>query len=96
LCFRSTGNADKEEAVKRLIRRKYEELGPISFHELSVLLVFVLSILLWFFRNPQFMPGWGELFTTTYIVYSFNQVAEVNYKSLFGIFILGKLEMPLQ
>lgn len=29
--------------------------------------VFVLTVLLWFFREPGFMPGWGELFQDDYV-----------------------------
>jgi len=24
--------------------------------------IFLLTVLLWFFREPGFMPGWGQLF----------------------------------
>merc|ERR1711874_590824 len=31
-------------------------------HEIQVLTLFIILILLWFFKSPHFMPGWGELF----------------------------------
>uniref|UniRef100_V5GVC6 Protein I'm not dead yet n=1 Tax=Anoplophora glabripennis TaxID=217634 RepID=V5GVC6_ANOGL len=52
-----------ETVARRLIGQKIEELGPLSFHEKAVGLCFVLSILLWFFRKPQFIAGWAELIT---------------------------------
>ena len=32
-----------------------------SFHEWSVLMVFVLMIFLYFFHDPQYMTGWSKL-----------------------------------
>lgn len=50
--------------VKKLIRRKYEELGPMTFHELATLILFIVCVLLWFFRDPQFITGWADLIKT--------------------------------
>ena len=47
----------KERAIMQVMRQKYEALGPIKCHELSVLVCFVVVILLWFFRRPLFMFG---------------------------------------
>ncbi|XP_059091430.1 Na(+)/citrate cotransporter-like isoform X2 [Tigriopus californicus] len=52
-------------AIRNLIRQKCNELGPITYHEGSVMCLFVVLLLLWFFRDPGFMPGWGELFKTS-------------------------------
>lgn len=52
-----------EAVARRLIGQKIEEMGPLSFHEKAVGVCFVLSILLWFFRKPQFIAGWAELIT---------------------------------
>ena len=30
--------------------------------QVAVLLHFTLLVFLWFFREPRFMPGWGDLF----------------------------------
>ena len=43
--------------MKQLIRKKYRDLGPMSFREFAVLLHFIACVLLWFFRDPQFMKG---------------------------------------
>ena len=50
------------DSLKRLLREKLIDLGRISFHELAVLVLFLMLVLLWFMRDPQFMPGWGQLF----------------------------------
>ena len=50
----------KAKRVRRILRTKYDDLGPINLHEGSVLVLFVSLVLLWFFRDPKFMPGWGN------------------------------------
>lgn len=50
--------------VRAVIRQQYKELGPLNFHEASVLACFITLIILWFFRQPQFMTGWGDFFHT--------------------------------
>ena len=57
----STTDKAAELEVKRLIRRKYKDLGPMTFHEGAVLFLFIGCVLLWFFRDPQFITGWSEL-----------------------------------
>ncbi|KAB7507030.1 Solute carrier family 13 member 3 [Armadillidium nasatum] len=56
----------QRKKVKEIITNQYKSLGKISFHESSVLIVFVTLALLWFFREPGFMPGWGDLFKFIY------------------------------
>ena len=51
-------------AARELIQQQYLTLGPITFHEVSVFILFCILILLWFFREPQFIPGWGDFFKT--------------------------------
>ncbi|RXG70850.1 Solute carrier family 13 member 1 [Armadillidium vulgare] len=53
---------EQRKKVKQIISNQYKSLGKISFHESSVLIIFVTLALLWFLRDPGFMPGWGELF----------------------------------
>ncbi|KAF4516897.1 hypothetical protein B566_EDAN011242 [Ephemera danica] len=47
-------------AVRQLISSKYDELGPMTWHEGNVLVLFVALVLLWFFRQPEFIPGWAD------------------------------------
>ncbi|CAG9861812.1 unnamed protein product [Phyllotreta striolata] len=47
-------------ATKQVINNKIDELGPLKFGEIAVAIIFVGSIILWFFRRPGFMPGWPE------------------------------------
>ena len=48
-------------AVRELISRRYTELGPLNWHQGSVLSLFVTVVILWFFRQPEFIPGWASL-----------------------------------
>lgn len=52
-----------EAVARKLIKQKVDEMGPMSFHEIAVAMMFILSVLLWFFRKPQFIVGWAELIT---------------------------------
>ena len=47
----------KETHILKVMRQRYEALGPIKCYELSVLICFVTVIVLWFLRKPLFMAG---------------------------------------
>ncbi|KAF4516896.1 hypothetical protein B566_EDAN011241 [Ephemera danica] len=53
--------ANKAAAVRRQISRRYAELGEVTWHEGSVLVLFITLVLLWFFRKPEFISGWANL-----------------------------------
>ncbi|XP_078599118.1 solute carrier family 13 member 2-like isoform X3 [Branchiostoma floridae x Branchiostoma japonicum] len=65
---------DRNNAAYKVIRRQYDELGPVSFPEKVVLLHFVLLVLLWFFRDMKFVKlenkraaGWTYFFVKGYM-----------------------------
>ncbi|XP_062873526.1 solute carrier family 13 member 2-like [Trichomycterus rosablanca] len=50
-----------ERQVHESIKLKYRKLGSMSFAECCVLVLFILLVLLWFTREPGFMPGWASV-----------------------------------
>ncbi|XP_051740552.1 solute carrier family 13 member 1 [Ctenopharyngodon idella] len=60
LCTRQ--QTEKEKITARVLRDQYNSLGPIRCQEIITLIIFILMAILWFTRNPGFMPGWSSLF----------------------------------
>lgn len=65
------GGGSKEDAIaeqetragiETIVREQYAQLGGLRFAEGANLVVFVVLVLLWFFRRPGFMPGYAEFF----------------------------------
>ncbi|KAL4641030.1 solute carrier family 13 member 4 [Arapaima gigas] len=52
----------REELSERRIQEEYTKLGPISYPEVVTGIFFILMTLLWFTREPGFVPGWTSLF----------------------------------
>ncbi|KFP57254.1 Solute carrier family 13 member 1, partial [Cathartes aura] len=52
----------REEASAQVIQEEYKKLGPVSYPEIVTLVLFILMTLLWFTREPGFIPGWSSLF----------------------------------
>ncbi|XP_026466830.1 protein I'm not dead yet-like [Ctenocephalides felis] len=53
---------ETRNSIKQVIKRKYADLGPITWHECMIISFFLLMILLFFIRHPDFMPGYVRLF----------------------------------
>ncbi|KOC67768.1 Protein I'm not dead yet [Habropoda laboriosa] len=56
-----------EKIAAAVIEKKYKELGPITWHESGVGILFVTVVLLWFFRSPGFAPGWPTYITDLHV-----------------------------
>lgn len=52
---------DQEQAAFQVIQKEHKQLGPMTFAEKAVTILFVLLVLLWFTREPGFFPGWGNV-----------------------------------
>ncbi|XP_054845221.1 solute carrier family 13 member 1 isoform X2 [Eublepharis macularius] len=53
----------RELASARVIQEEYKKLGPLTYPEVITLILFFLMALLWFTRDPGFIPGWASLFS---------------------------------
>uniref|UniRef100_A0AAF5DS26 Citrate transporter-like domain-containing protein n=1 Tax=Strongyloides stercoralis TaxID=6248 RepID=A0AAF5DS26_STRER len=60
-------NKSDEKRVKEALREKYKKLGPVNYSEKCIILLFIILVLLWFFRRPKFMTGWSVLFKSSYV-----------------------------
>ncbi|KPL97089.1 solute carrier family 13-like protein 1 [Sarcoptes scabiei] len=49
------------ERIRTTAQRNYRKLGPMTFHEIMVLILFLLLLILWFLRQPEIFPGWASL-----------------------------------
>ncbi|KAJ8006527.1 hypothetical protein DPEC_G00108180 [Dallia pectoralis] len=52
----------REIMSERRIHEEYIKLGPISYPEVVTGVFFILMTLLWFTREPGFIPGWTSFF----------------------------------
>ncbi|CAK9803413.1 Protein I'm not dead yet [Anthophora quadrimaculata] len=59
--------AQGEKVAAAVIEKKYKELGPITWHESGVGILFVTVVLLWFFRSPGFARGWPTYITDLHV-----------------------------
>ena len=58
---------------KSIVTKEYKELGPISFEEKSVLIIFTLTAFLWVFRKKLTLgiftiPGWSQLLPSSPLI----------------------------
>lgn len=67
MSLRHSSDQDREKEVKKMIRRKFRDLGPMTFHEGAVLLLFIVCVMLWFFRDPGFVPGWAHFIEDAHV-----------------------------
>ncbi|XP_034461205.1 solute carrier family 13 member 2-like [Hippoglossus hippoglossus] len=54
------GEAGDSEAYQ-VIKDEYKKLGRMCFAEGCVLFIFILLVILWFTREPGFIPGWATV-----------------------------------
>ncbi|XP_048156876.1 solute carrier family 13 member 4 isoform X5 [Corvus hawaiiensis] len=52
----------REEMSERKIQEEYKKLGNVSYPEMVTGFFFILMTLLWFTREPGFVPGWSSFF----------------------------------
>ncbi|XP_021142750.1 solute carrier family 13 member 2 isoform X1 [Columba livia] len=60
-CASSASEKVKEQHAYNIIKEECKKLGSMKFPEIAVLILFVLLVLLWFTRDPGFIPGWATV-----------------------------------
>ncbi|KAK6039334.1 hypothetical protein COOONC_23161 [Cooperia oncophora] len=58
----ATKNERSKRQLQRTYKNAYEDLGPFTFAEKSVLCWFAILMGCWIMRKPGFIAGWGDLF----------------------------------
>uniref|UniRef100_A0A3Q2E4Q1 Solute carrier family 13 member 2 n=1 Tax=Cyprinodon variegatus TaxID=28743 RepID=A0A3Q2E4Q1_CYPVA len=53
--------SDRDKEAYAVMRDEYRKLGGMKFAEGAVLTIFILLVLLWFTREPGFIPGWATV-----------------------------------
>ncbi|XP_067864633.1 solute carrier family 13 member 2-like isoform X2 [Heptranchias perlo] len=51
----------KDNKAYQVIKEEMKTLGRMTFAEIGVLVLFVLLVVLWFTRDPGFVPGWATV-----------------------------------
>ncbi|NXF21571.1 S13A2 protein, partial [Rhodinocichla rosea] len=60
-CGASPAAKAKEKQAYEIIKEESKKLGKMSFAEIEVSILFVLLVVLWFTREPGFIPGWATV-----------------------------------
>lgn len=59
-CGISEAEKQKSKQAYSIIKSEYRALGRMKFSEAAVLILFITLVVLWFTREPGFMPGWAN------------------------------------
>uniref|UniRef100_A0A915E1C9 Uncharacterized protein n=1 Tax=Ditylenchus dipsaci TaxID=166011 RepID=A0A915E1C9_9BILA len=54
-------NDSAEQSLSRLMQQKYAKLAPMNFSQKAVSICFFMLLALWIGRDPQVVPGFGDL-----------------------------------
>ncbi|NXH16640.1 S13A2 protein, partial [Bucco capensis] len=60
-CARDASAKAKEQWAYETIKEESKKLGSMKFAEIAVLILFILLVVLWFTREPGFIPGWATV-----------------------------------
>ncbi|NXI68364.1 S13A2 protein, partial [Anseranas semipalmata] len=60
-CAKNASEKAKEQRAYEIIKDENKKLGSMKFAEIAVLVLFILLVLLWFTRDPGFIPGWATV-----------------------------------
>uniref|UniRef100_A0A0N5AII9 CitMHS domain-containing protein n=1 Tax=Syphacia muris TaxID=451379 RepID=A0A0N5AII9_9BILA len=65
--FKKPKSQQDTERVHQMLLKRYQRLGPLKFDERLVLILFIALVLLWLFRDPKIIPGWGSFFPSGFV-----------------------------
>ncbi|NXH47649.1 S13A2 protein, partial [Dicaeum eximium] len=60
-CGASPATKAKDQQAYEIIKAESNKLGKMTFAEIEVLVLFILLVVLWFTREPGFIPGWAAV-----------------------------------
>ncbi|NXA26751.1 S13A2 protein, partial [Ibidorhyncha struthersii] len=60
-CAADASAKAKEQRAYDIIKEESKRLGSMKFAEIAVLILFILLVVLWFTRDPGFIPGWATV-----------------------------------
>ncbi|CAF1207164.1 unnamed protein product [Adineta steineri] len=67
-CKRSNINeTESRKDLKSLLKQQYKDLGPVSWQEGTVSVLFIVVVLLWITRDFSSVRGWDALFRPNYV-----------------------------
>ncbi|NWT57355.1 S13A2 protein, partial [Erythrocercus mccallii] len=60
-CGASPAAKAKEQQAYEIIKEESKKLGKMKFAEIEISILFILLVVLWFTREPGFIPGWATV-----------------------------------
>ncbi|XP_041664797.1 solute carrier family 13 member 2-like [Cheilinus undulatus] len=81
--FGCCAKKDSDKEAYQVIKNDFRHLGGMSFAEVCVLIIFTLLVLLWFTREPGFMPGWATVLFNKEKTYVTDGTVAILMSSLF-------------
>ncbi|ESO83286.1 hypothetical protein LOTGIDRAFT_133716 [Lottia gigantea] len=68
-CYQKNKEEKKDNKVHLLVKEQYDALGPISYAQKNVLVLFTVLVICWISRDLGGVGGWGNLFRNGYVLY---------------------------